>query len=155
MSHHSTARAVRQLDTITLEEGMARTNNWRQAIKAQFKESSLNVPSGFFISLIDLQEIVNFYKDYKDPNGVPRPCVGARVYLTLPKPVPPGKPIPPDQIAGVLVPCYEEPIDDNDPLSSVYRDIVVPVEGERSGDYSIYDVTQPCPPMCDPTSPLR
>lgn len=153
--YSSSALAAKQFNVISLGAGMERTNNWREAIKSQFGNKPANVPCGFFISLTDLEEIVNAYKDYKNNKGEPRPCVGARVYLTLPDPVAPGQSIPTDKISGILVPCYEDAITIGEEVKPIYRDIIVPVESNQAGAYSIYDVTQPCPPMCDPESPLR
>jgi len=143
-----------QKDVITLEEGMDRTNNWRQAVKKQFDNNPNNVPSGFFIPFNDLEEIVNTYKDYVSKDGKVKGCVGARVYLTLPNAIAPDEAIPPGLIDGILVPVAAVPMDDD---NIVYRDILIPVPAAdgQANTYSIYDVTQPCPPFCDPESPLR
>jgi hypothetical protein len=145
-----------QKDVISLEEGQNRTNNWRQAVKKQFGFDPNNVPSGFFIPFKDLEEIVNTYKDYVSEDGKIKGCVGARVYLTLPHAIDMDKPIPPDLINGVLVPVAAVQETPPEPLVT-YRDIIIPVPSNegKANTYSIYDVTQPCPPFCDPESPLR
>ncbi|MCG2616163.1 hypothetical protein LZZ85_17835 [Terrimonas sp. NA20] len=153
--HSSSEHEPKELNVITLEEAMTKTNNWREAIKSQFDNRPGKVPHGFYISLTDLTEIVNDFKDHK-VNGQPRPCVGARIYFTLPDAVAPGGSIPADAISGILVPCYEEAIRTSSQTNndSLFRDIIVPVKSAVKGAYSIYNVTQPCPPMCDPNSPL-
>jgi hypothetical protein len=151
----SSKREPNELNVITLEEAMTTTNNWREAIKNQFGNNPGKVPHGFYISLTDLEEIVNDFKDHV-VDGQPRPCVGARIYFTLPNAVAPGDRIPEDSISGILVPCYEEAIPMTGKKNDVppFRDIIVPVKSDLKGAYSIYNVTQPCPPMCDPNSPL-
>jgi|GEM_PF-1270421 len=148
----------KQANVLTLKEGMDRTNYWREAIKTHFEVPPSKVPCGFFIPFSDFRDIVEAYKGYVDPKGNERPCVGVRIYLTLPAPVPADQPIPADSLSGILVPCYASPVQpgvDGGPLPPPdYKDILIEVPADKQNAYSIYDLTQPCPPMCDPESSL-
>ncbi|MBN8865561.1 MAG: hypothetical protein J0H92_19455 [Sphingobacteriales bacterium] len=149
----------KQANVLTLKEGMDRTNYWREAVKTHFEIPPSKVPVGFFIPFEDFKDIVEAYKGYVDPKGNERPCVGVRIYLTLPGPVAPGQPIPPDSLSGVLVPCYAAPVQPAGGEVGIlppvdYKDILIEVPADKQNAYSIYDLTQPCPPMCDPESPL-
>jgi hypothetical protein len=145
-----------QLNTLTLKEGMDRTNYWRQAVKGLYGNNVNHIPHGFFIRMTDIHElnkIANYFPEYN--------FVGVRAYFTFhdPQPGPNGQFS--DTVTAVLVPVYESMVEQQVNGSSVfviqYLDFIQPVpEGSplTEGTVTIYDVTQPCPTQCDSSSQL-
>lgn len=146
-----------QLDTITLAEGMDRTNYWKEAVKKLYSDDLNQVPHGFFIPIEDIHELsrlAGYYTEYI--------ITGVRAYFTFHHPQP-GIPPYTDSISAVMVPVYRDiTVDKNTNTQiSINRDLILPVPslqpgvpGGETGHVTIYDVTTPCPPMCDPSSPL-
>lgn len=134
-----------QQDVITLADAMSRTNNWREEIKQYFNYDEDNVPRGFVIPLQDLQELVKNYQKMG--------CVGVRAYFTLKTAENPGQPLT-NEISAILVPVtIDKTILPYKP--TIYSDIIVPVPSNLKDAVSVYDVTRPCPPLCDSKSALN
>lgn len=128
-----------QKNVLTLEEAESKTNYWREAIKLYYNEDQI-IPRGFFLPLEDLKQIVD---DYTSLN-----LDGIKVYLTFDEPRDINKPMS-NEIKGIIVPVKIE--------NGIYKDIIEPVQQAQASAakvYSIYDVSQPCPPCCDKISPL-
>jgi hypothetical protein len=138
-----------QKNVITLEEAENRTNYWREAIKGLYGDGA--IPLGFFIPFEDIKQLVD---DYTNQN-----IAGIRVYFTLDDAEDIGEHLS-NKIRGIMVPTVLDP-SILPPADPVYRDIILPVLAYSNNPnhiltkaVSIYDVTQPCPPCCDPSSPL-
>ena len=145
-----------QINTISLAEGMNRTNYWRQAVKQFYGNDTDRSPHGFFIALTDVLElakIATYFPEYT--------FVGVRAYLTFHHPQPNANGQFSDAVTAVLVPVYEVLVEDErtGELVGQYLDFIQPVPTDTGvfipGTYTIYDVTQPCPTQCDPGSPLQ
>ena len=146
-----------QLDTVTLAEAMARTNNWKESMKYLYGDDLNKMPHGFYIPIEDIMELAKlpeYYKEYA--------ITGVRAYLTFHRPQPNHPPYT-DAITAVLVPVQRLLIVDK--VSNIQygidKDLILPVtppdkEGRSidTEEVSIYDVTMPCPQICDPTSDL-
>jgi hypothetical protein len=137
---------IPQKNVITLDEALTRTNYWRQAIKQYFSNGGGPAPHGFVIPLEDVLELSENYKD----QGI----VGVRAYFTLSAAEEPDGP-PPNQVSAILVPVKAGP--DNPGGEQVFLDIIINVPSLTGDDdtVSVYDVTRPCPPCCDASSPLQ
>jgi hypothetical protein len=113
------------------------------------------MPHGFFLHMEDLRELCKLHKYLNQE------IEGVRVYFTFDKPQKPDHHNHiPDNIRGVFVPVYlGEAGEDRSGKDPLYMDLIVKVkrgskEDDLSTGVSVFDVTQPCPPMCDPSSPL-
>lgn len=130
-------------NTLTRQEGMDRTNNWREAVKGLFGDDYEKIPRGFYIKMEDINDLATLYQDY-NPSGV-------RVYFTFHSAQPPY-----NEVTGILVPVVVEEQGDK----KVYKDLIIPPPKSSSAidpadeQMSIYDLTRPCPVFCDKTSPL-
>lgn len=114
-------------DTISLQEGEAITTNWRAYI--QNYEPADKYIRAFNIPMVDITELAEFYK-----------CTSVRAYLAME--------IPGDisTLKIILV-----------PVDALGNDILsIPgVDGATATEQStIYDLTSPCPQICDINSPL-
>jgi hypothetical protein len=148
MEHTVKENMPPQKDVLTLETAMNRTNNWREAVKKYFGNDIDMVPHGFVIPLADILELAKNYEAYD--------IAGVRAYFTLDQIEKPGQPLT-NQISALLVPVFLDTESSTAHKPSVFRDIIIPVPGLNDGGketYSIYDVTQPCPPICDNESEL-
>ena len=145
-----------QLYTITLEEAQKRTRYWRKAIEPLYGKNPYKQPHGFFIHMNDLQELCNLHK------YLHQEIEGVRVYFTFDEPQHPDEHGHlPRHIRGIFVPVYlgEAGIEETGAKVPRLMDLIVsvkrPEDGELpQGHVSVYDVSQPCPPICDPDSPL-
>lgn len=132
-----------QRNVITLDVAENRTNYWREAVKGHYNKIE-EVPRGFFLPFEDIKQIVEDYGDLK--------IDGIKVYFTL-KEAQFSQSMP-TEITCLIVPSVIIKDKDN---NTVYHDIIEPVkqiEDTTQKVYSIYDVSQPCPPCCDKLSPL-
>jgi hypothetical protein len=112
------------IDTIPEQEAIDITTNWRNYISAI--DPSPDYIKAFNIPMIDIQQLATFYQ-----------CPSVRAYLSMS--------IPGDisSLKIILV-----PVDANN------QDILsVPSPG-GTDESSIYDLTTPCPQLCDINSPL-
>src|SRR5687768_9798979 len=113
------------VDTIPEQEAIDITTNWRNYISAI--DPSPDYIKAFNIPMIDIQQLAEFHR-----------CPSVRAYLAMT--------IPGDitSLKIVLV-----PVDANN------QDILnVPSPDGSSDQSSIYDLTTPCPQLCDIVSPL-
>lgn len=113
---------------ITLAEAISWTGNWRGAPSTSAR--------AFLIPLVDLQGAI---AEIQGQTGSPM----VRAYLATDAGV--------EKL--VIVGTSQETQKDG---SVVYRDLL-PAAGEAAGAgaNSIWDFTEPCPPKCDPNSPLN
>jgi hypothetical protein len=153
-----------QQDVISLAEGIRRTSNWRKAIKHLYNDES-KVPHAIFIPLEDIYELAKLPALISPEFHV----VGVRAYFSI-KDWNPDQPIEEgNQLAALLVPVYqvnsrhagcEGKYDYNDQYPT--HDLIVQVPSANpttnidtaEDTYSIYDITQPCPNLCDHSSEL-
>ncbi|MGG9964649.1 hypothetical protein [Ferruginibacter sp. SUN106] len=115
-------------DTISLKEAEAITTNWRAYI--QNYEPADKYIRAFNIPMVDITELAEFYK-----------CTSVRAYLAME--------IPGDisTLKIILVPV--------DPLGNDILSIPGTDDGAVATEQStIYDLTSPCPQICDINSPL-
>lgn len=130
-------------NTLTLEEGMKRTNNWREAVKGLFGDDYDRIPRGFYIKMEDITDLSEKYKKFG--------ATGVRAYFTLNEPLTPET----DGVCGILVPVIQ--VIEGDEV--LYKDLIIPVPKENGAEegeeqVSIYDLTRPCPVFCDKSSLL-
>jgi hypothetical protein len=166
-----------QTNVISLQEGMNRTNNWRQAVKPIYGGIETNMPHAIFIPFKDILELNDLHDRITEyaipPSTTPVPIciVGVRAYLSMENPVVPTEKTPlsaiSDPVNAVMVPVFQI-MSERPPGSgnTAYcenvptYDLIAPVPSAEqvvSGDgsnYSIYDITRPCPKLCDIDSPL-
>jgi hypothetical protein len=156
---------------ITLASARARTGYWREFINPGKNQAI--TPRGIFIpfqdilDMVALQKIIKTHRHHGCHKPIPIYVVGTRAYYSLQAPMTPPQPDnPPVEAVLVLVyqtnyrePCSEGEFNYN-PDFPTY-DLIVPVrsvkDGAVDGDAdaaSIYDITQPCPNLCDQSSQL-
>jgi hypothetical protein len=167
-----------QTNVITLEDGMSRTNNWRQAVKPIYGDDETNMPHAIFIpfqDIIEMSKLQTLIQEYAiPPSNTPTPIciVGVRAYFSMEKPVVPTEKKPlsaiSDPVSAVMVPVFQITAD-RPPGSgnTAYcegvptYDLIAPVPSaqqvvtDEGSNYSIYDITQPCPKLCDVNSDLH
>lgn len=115
-------------DTITEQDAVAITTNWRDYISAI--DPNPNYIKAFNIPMSDIQNLADFTD-----------CPNVRAYLAMETPG------DISTLKIILVPVGQK---NNDVLS-----IQVPGEGVTMVEQSaIYDFTTPCPQTCDVNSPL-
>jgi hypothetical protein len=115
------------LNTLTEKQGIAVTTNWRTYIgKIEPDEKYIRA---FNIPMSDIQNLADFTN-----------CPNVRAYLAM------DDATDISTLKIILVPVDAE---NNDVLS-------IPIAGAVGGDTqsSIYDLTSPCPSICDINSPL-
>lgn len=160
-----------QVNVITLKCA----KDWHRAFKEQNIKgfAPLDIPSSIVIPFADIEQIVNDFRIATAPvvNGV-------RMYFVIkpPKGQKKGRP----RVSGILVPTTKGPKPQNP--DGMYKDMIVnatlkpgalknpdcpgpggnkvsarsaKLVGDEDGYSSIYDVTRPCPPFCDPESPIN
>lgn len=160
-------------NTLTLQQAKDQTRYWREAIEPLYGTDPTKMPHGFFIHMEDLRELVNLHTYISTPEEI----AGVRVYFAFDKPQTHHHHHDedhhghhhhhhhhrhlPDGIKGILVPVYTGIADmlQEESINPQYLDLILPVGGSTAGDdpeekVTVYDVTQPCPPICDPESPL-
>ena len=179
-----------QKDVITLQEGMTRTNNWRETVKHIYGNDEHNIPRAVFIPFDDILEL----KKLRDivpsliipPNTEPVPIyiVGVRAYFTLNNPVSSDPGSQNNSVDAILVAVYQLNTDGRDgDKAYAYNcnydtfDLIIEVPKKQedlieplcpaakekfkrtiTGDEvyaSIYDITRPCPNLCDASSDLH
>ena len=168
MTKQSLPVIPRQKDVITLEEGISRTTNWRNAVKPLYVNNESQIPHAVFIPLVDVYELAKLPALINSEFHI----VGVRAYFSLEKPFLPAKPDQPiekgNELGALLVPVYQtnsrEPgcegeFDYNDQYPTY--DLIIQVPSSQAADgavtedtCSIYDITRPCPNLCDETSDL-
>jgi hypothetical protein len=150
-----------QKNIVTLRQAKRRTRYWREAIKSIYGDNPDNMPHGFYIRMEDIQELAKLHTHFPT-----REIKGVRVYFSLHKPLEPGKAT--TAITGLFVPVYDattegKPGEEESPSRMKKQNLKDLVQAfPHSGDdgdllnqyVSVYDVTTPCPPVCDPTSPM-
>lgn len=150
-----------------------------------YKGEDKDLPHGIFIPFIDVQELVKLGKKIKHVHVEMKGrkvkkrihIVGVRAYYsftaTILDPIGVGQTQPISAqdypVEAVLVLVYQF-INKKNPTKKdlVFRpgkpthDLIVPVPSVRdmefagsAGDYSIFDITQPCPNLCDTNSALH
>lgn len=171
MPEHRQEEPPLQQNTLTLQQAKDQTRYWREAIEPLYGTNPDKMPHGFFIHMDDLYELVNLHKHLSTTEEIK----GVRVYFAFDKPQT-NHPHQdedhhghhhhhhhhlPDGIKGILVPVYLGIADmlQEEGIDPKYRDLIIPVKSFADGDepeekVTAYDVTQPCPPICDPESPL-
>lgn len=165
-----------QKDVLTLAEAKQRTSNWRRFIKNVYgQQFGNNIPHAVFIPFTDIHELSKLQHAVKEitipPSNVVERIyiVGVRSYYSFKAPEIPPFPFGAGKypIEAVLVPVYQtnyrEPHSPNeydyDPNYPTY-DLIVPVptatnpDGDEDEGYSVYDITRPCPNLCDENSEL-
>jgi hypothetical protein len=142
-----------QSNTITLDEAITRTANWRQQIAGLFtpqhhdapaKGIQDEIPKCMFINLMDIYQIVNDY------SLLGHTISGIRIYFTLEN----ANKKKDFHLTGIVVPTVQGPT----AIVDEHKDLIItiPVAGnapdeDSSGD-SIYDFTRPCPTYCSGTT---
>ena len=122
--------------SISLEEAMERTNNWRQAMKPLYGNDITKVPKGFVIPMEDIIALAEKYRHNE--------IAGVRAYFALLGPKFEG------EVRAVLVPVQLLPTE----TGMYWKDLIITNAGKGDDDSSIYDFTKPCPPSCDAGSEL-
>jgi hypothetical protein len=176
MNHNPTQVLAPQKNVLTLEEGKQRTKNWRNFISNVYAGNDKHMPHGFFIPFADIIELSQLQQTIReisappDNEVIPIYIVGVRGYYSLNNPTTPSIPVssaeyPVDVVlVAVYQTNYREPGSPGefsyDPGFANY-DLILPVESAgtqmkaAAEEYAtIYDITQPCPPLCDTTSSL-
>lgn len=170
-----------QKDIITLDEAKARTKNWRDTVSQIFDAKYLNLlPRAFFIPFDDIREIEKLKETITMfiPPGytqeVPISIVGVRAYFTLNNVIIAKDPTY-APLDAILVAVYQignkAEYDCTQPtfdlIIEATRDKILPPlctiqkpkyhRNESVDDqyYTIYDITQPCPQLCDADSLLN
>ncbi|HEY0271805.1 MAG TPA: hypothetical protein VGC22_01415 [Chitinophaga sp.] len=140
------ASATDQAPTIPVGEAIERAYQWRQLVESIHTGPSGSahnapVPSQciFRAIHIDMDDITYLREQHPDAKSI-------RIYLSI------ADPSLPLQITGMLVPVSYNNRDmlykqdpDGRPESELRLDAAVS---------TVYDFTQPCPTLCDPSSPL-
>ena len=165
---NTTPTVKNQVNVITLKCA----KDWHRAFKEQNKNgfAPRDLPSSIVIPIVDLEQIVNDFKIAAAPD-----VNGVRMYFVIKPKQQKGRP----RISGILVPT-KGPMRKN--RDGIYKDMIVnatlkrgalknpdcpgpggnnvsarsaKLAGAEDGYSSIYDFTRPCPPWCDPESPLN
>ncbi len=160
-----------QADVLTLEEAKTYIGYWKEVISTLYtKAENEFIPHGFFIPFTDIAELYKLQQEitYLDLPGGKREqifIVGVRAYFCLEERL--EVPIPitsaPLKVRGLLVAVYQK--NPRVPGPDQFRhfkeektyDLIVQVpymnekgaDGEEQAYYSIYNVTRPCPSLCD------
>lgn len=176
MSTHLLSQLGQQKNAISLEKAREYTGHWHKFINTLYKGHDKHMPHGIFIPMTDLRELRKLQKTIthikKHGEEIRIYIVGIRAYyclktkLLVPHPVSSAD----YPIEALLVAVYQTneriivPGSDEDyTYDKDYPtyDLVVQVPSVKDmnepgdgGDYSIYDITQPCPNLCDTESPL-
>ena len=166
-----------QKDVLTVQEAKTRVGNWHQLAGQVYnsKDSKKNMPHGIFIPFIDILEIGKLQQSITIKPGTDERIyiVGVRAYYCLKNPV--VIHVPPIPISAVdfpieavLVPVYQtnarvpgSPGEYDYDANYLTYDLITPVDSVNDKDApgsteyaTIYDVTRPCPNLCDTESPL-
>ncbi|MFT3980862.1 MAG: hypothetical protein QM687_10365 [Ferruginibacter sp.] len=165
-----------QKDVITKDEALFYIENWKLLIGNIYdKDHNKNMPHGFFVPFTDIMEL---YKLRTEVTHITTPegneeriyIVGIRAYYCIKErlelPLPITSAVLP--VAAILVAVYQtnyrEPGEGEYDYNHHYPtyDLIIPVPSVKdqqqagdAGDYSIYDVTRPCPNLCDLQSILH
>ena len=161
-----------QQNAISLEQAVIYVHHWHEFIKELYEGQDQHMPHGFFIPFTDINELVNLQKTVTHLPGEEQRIyiVGVRAYYCLKNKVSITHPVSASDypVEGLLVAVYQtnfrEPHTpgeyEYDPAFPTF-DLVMPVPSVKDinepgdgDDYSIYDITQPCPNLCDASSPL-
>ena len=121
-------------NSISLQTAQSYTNEWRSE-ESSYNE--YNECNGFLIPADDLQDVLDEMASQRSGNKKVRAYLG----------VDPAT----NQEKLVIVATKPEPQSDG---SVIYRDMINGYNGLQTGG-KIYDFTNPCPPSCDPLSPLN
>jgi hypothetical protein len=171
MNHPTFLDIPPQKNVLTLEEGILRTSYWKAFIASETDNSV--IPRAIFIPFTDILELAKLQqlvRGYPQPGSlmpIPIFVVGIRAYYSLQSPFPVNQPMNPP-VDAVVVLVYQENF--REPGSAgefdydkdfPTFDLILPVptakdgkETRSGGAYSIYDITRPCPNLCDPKSLL-
>jgi hypothetical protein len=167
----------KQKNALSLEQARSYVSNWHRFVKNLYKGQDKHMPHGIFIPMIDLQELVNLQKTIKHIyiNGEKTRIyiVGVRAYYCLKSEVLTAIPVSSTDypVEAVLVAVYQtnekndrvpgSPEEYHHRKECDTHDLIIPVPSVKDidepgdgGDSSIYDITQPCPILCDMESPL-
>lgn len=166
----------KQKDAIKLTDGKQRASNWRKFITKLFGNDGTNIPHGVFIPMTDIIELSKYRQEVQQitipPSTVAQRIyvVGVRSYYSFLSAEIPSIPIQATTypIEAMLVPVYQTNFrEPGSPGEYDYNkdfptyDLIVPVPSVNdssvpgdAGAYSIYDITQPCPKLCDANSEL-
>jgi hypothetical protein len=126
--------------TVPLQEAVDRVTRFRNQLIEKVPEA--NIPRAVFIPIADLMAIIHKFQALDEHGNIMNSLTGVRAYFAVKE----SDMDLPDDITALIV-----PVDLND------KDIVPHnnVDSEFDDDDSdIYDFTQPCPSVCDTTSPL-
>ena len=127
--------------TITKEEAVFRTTQWRSVYKEKMQCKDEEILRAFLIPIEDIIELYNFYKEHTDLN-----ITGVRGYIGHN----PLDPITPDMnIDMLLVPVTAAGKDVLELPPTVVKQLHL-----GSGGSTVYDFTQACPTSCDTSSAL-
>jgi hypothetical protein len=164
----------KQKNAISLEHARSYVGNWHRFVKGLYKGEDKHMPHGIFIPMTDLQELVNLQKKIKHIkiNGEKTRIyiIGIRAYYCLKSEMRVGLPVSSVDypVEAVMVAVYQtnERVEGSETEYHQHKehtthDLIVRVPSVKDidepgdgGDSSIYDITQPCPNLCDKESPL-
>lgn len=159
-----------QADVLTLDEAKTYITYWKDVISTLYtKAENEFIPHGFFIPFTDIMEL---YKLQKEVTSIELPggkrediyIIGVRAYFCLEEKLEVPLPITsaPLKVHGLLVAVYQK--NPRVPGPDQFRhyeeertyDLIVKVPSKREKNpdgeeetYSIYNVTRPCPSLCD------
>jgi len=177
MRHFSPLKIRPQKDVLTLKEGQQRVANWKNLMYNFYEKGKDTFPKGVFIPFMDINEIAKLQQEVRTVSTPGTDelqviyIVGVRGYFTFPLP----EEIPINMKAAdypvnlILVPVYQtnerkegspEEFEYNDNYDTY--DLIAPVAAATKDGTeviyeasSIYDITQPCPKLCDKESALH
>lgn len=175
MSHESPLKIAPQQDVVTKAEAIEYIGHWKSLINNLYKTDNNNMPHGVFIPFTDIEEIANLRNEIthhgKDKYGNPQPIyiIGVRAYFCMKERV--DISLPPVSavdypIKAMLVAVYqltppEHTVPEQPHEYPRTYDLLVAVPSVKdkmtagdAGAYSIWDVTRPCPNLCDYDSDL-
>ncbi|MCP9752340.1 hypothetical protein [Ferruginibacter sp. HRS2-29] len=160
-----------QTGVLTTADAKQRMVNFKKLMLNFYKDESGKIPRGTFIPLDDLSQIVSMAKTITSITEAgttlvqPINIVGVRAYFTFPLPelevLGPGNKIDAEDypVDLILVPVYQHQKDTSVPgvwdKNELTYDLVAPVTAKTKSTEivdeksSIYDITQPCPKLCD------
>lgn len=174
MQHYSPLEIPPQKDVLTLKDARQRMANWRK-LMSNFYSDPKRLPKGVFIPFEDIAELAKLQQQVpgiKEPGSKEMKdiyIVGVRGYFSFPLPeeVPINQKDADYPVDLIMVPVYQvNPREKGSPGEFEYNkhhptyDLVVNVpsagsDNDTTGDkYSIYDITQPCPKLCDADNTL-
>lgn len=174
MSHESPLQIPPQQNVVTKAEAVEYIGHWKSLISNVYQPDNDHMPHGIFIPFTDIEEIARLRNEIThygtDEYGNPRPIyiIGVRAYFCIKEKL--DISLPPSAVSypvkAMLVAVYqltppEHTVPEKPHKYPPTYDLLVAVPSVKdkltagdAGAYSIWDVTRPCPNLCDKESDL-